>query len=201
MIDNIVGPDQVHHPGSSYRVRLVASLTGEAAGSDPSNFRTIHGVAQENLRSALLAVDLTPNDDIPSPANTYYSIATQAVGRGAVTRTFRAPANPGSTVTTGSHTLPVATLNVVSTAVLAASGLAYVGGQVLTYTGKTGTTLTGVTGGDAGTVIAAGAAVEQAFWIPDYLLLDLPDSFPTVLDGGTPSSVYTDDQEIDGGTP
>jgi uncharacterized phage protein gp47/JayE len=62
-----------------------------------------------------------------------------------------------STTTTGSHTLPVATINVVSATSLPTSGTVVMGGQTVTYTGKTGTTLTGATGGTG--VIAAGTLV------------------------------------------
>lgn len=67
-------------------------------------------------------------------------------------------APPVTTTTTGSHTLPIATINAVATASFAAAGTIDVGGQTVTYTGKTGTTFTGCTGGTgtfgAGTVIS-----------------------------------------------
>lgn len=68
-----------------------------------------------------------------------------------------------ATITTGSHTLPVTPINVVSAAAFDATGKVVIrtatGPQVVTYTGKTGTTLTGASGG-TGTV-AAGSAVFQ----------------------------------------
>lgn len=64
-----------------------------------------------------------------------------------------------STTTTGSHTLPVATINVTDTTNFAASGTIYIGGQAVTYTGKTGLTFTGASGGTgviaAATIVAA----------------------------------------------
>lgn len=63
-----------------------------------------------------------------------------------------------STTTTGSHTLPVATINVVATAGAPTAGTAYIGGQAVTYTGVTGTTLTGASGGTG--VITAGTIVS-----------------------------------------
>jgi uncharacterized phage protein gp47/JayE len=68
-----------------------------------------------------------------------------------------------STLSTGSQTLPVATLNVASTSGMDNAGKVVVrlasGPQVVSYTGKTGTTLTGCTGG-TGTV-PAGTTVYQ----------------------------------------
>lgn len=64
-----------------------------------------------------------------------------------------------STITTGSHTLPVGTLNVVTTANFYTAGVVIVGGQAVTYTGKTPTALTGCTGGTG--VISAGTTVLQ----------------------------------------
>lgn len=85
-----------------------------------------------------------------------------------------------STATTGSHTLPVATINVVSTTGFATSGTIYIAGQAVAYTGKTGTTFTGATGGTG--VITAGSIVSAptASQIPyskytynfDYYLTD-----------------------------
>lgn len=63
-----------------------------------------------------------------------------------------------STTTTGSQTLPLATVNVTSTAGAPTSGTAYIGGQAITYTGVTGTTLTGASGGTG--TIAAGTIVS-----------------------------------------
>lgn len=67
------------------------------------------------------------------------------------------------TDTTGSHTLPVTPINVVSTTNFDTAGKVVIrtatGPQVITYTGKTGTTLTGASGG-TGTV-TAGSDVLQ----------------------------------------
>lgn len=67
------------------------------------------------------------------------------------------------TDTTGSHTLPVTPINVVSTANFDATGKVVIrtatGPQVVTYTGKTGTTLTGASGG-SGTVIAGSDVLQ-----------------------------------------
>lgn len=63
-----------------------------------------------------------------------------------------------STTTTGSQTLPLATINVVSTAGFPTSGTVYIGGQTVTYTGVGGTTLTGAAGGSG--VVAAGTIVS-----------------------------------------
>lgn len=69
-----------------------------------------------------------------------------------------------STTSTGSQTLPVATLNVASTTGMDSSGKVIVrlaaGPQVVTYTGKTGTTLTGCTGGTG--AVPAGTAVFES---------------------------------------
>ena len=63
-----------------------------------------------------------------------------------------------STTTVGSQTLPLATINVTSTAGAPTSGTAYIGGQAVTYTGVSPTTLTGASGGTgtvtAGTVVS-----------------------------------------------
>jgi uncharacterized phage protein gp47/JayE len=68
-----------------------------------------------------------------------------------------------STTSTGSQTLPVATINVTSTTGFDAAGKVLIkapsGPQVVSYTGKTGTTLTGCTGG-TGSVPAA-TVVQQ----------------------------------------
>lgn len=64
-----------------------------------------------------------------------------------------------TTTTTGSQTLPLATINVTSTTGAANSGRIYINGQAISYTGKTGATFTGCTGG-TGTV-TAGTAVNQ----------------------------------------
>lgn len=68
-----------------------------------------------------------------------------------------------TTATTGSHTLPVATINVVSTAAFRTSGFIQIdlgtSRQVVSYTGKTSTTFTGCAGG-TGTV-TAGSSVTQ----------------------------------------
>jgi uncharacterized phage protein gp47/JayE len=63
-----------------------------------------------------------------------------------------------STTTTGSQTLPLATINVTSTAGFPTSGTVYIGGQAVAYTGVTGTTLTGASGGSG--VISAGTIVS-----------------------------------------
>jgi len=63
-----------------------------------------------------------------------------------------------TTTTSGSHTLPVATITVASTTGFAAQGGIFVAGQVVFYTGKTATTFTGCTGGSG--VISTGSTVE-----------------------------------------
>ena len=63
-----------------------------------------------------------------------------------------------TTTTIGSHTLPVGTINVTSTAGFASQGGIFVNGQVVFYTGKTGTTFTGCTSGSG--IINAGSTVE-----------------------------------------
>jgi len=64
-----------------------------------------------------------------------------------------------STTTTGSHTLPVGTINVVSTTGFSPSGKVYVGTNLVTYTGVTSTTFTGCTGGSGS--VTAGTDVVQ----------------------------------------
>lgn len=67
---------------------------------------------------------------------------------------------------TGSVTLPQATININSSAVLPASGTVNIGGQVVTYTGNTGNQLTGCAGGTgtfgAGTFVG-GASLPSAY--------------------------------------
>jgi uncharacterized phage protein gp47/JayE len=65
------------------------------------------------------------------------------------------------TTTTGSQTLPLATVNVASTSSFASSGTVRILGNTITYTGKTGTTFTGCSGGSG--TIAAGTRVAQGF--------------------------------------
>lgn len=64
-----------------------------------------------------------------------------------------------NTVTTGSHTLPAATINVDDATEFTATGNVSIGGQTVAYTGKTATTLTGATGGTG--TFAAGTTVTQ----------------------------------------
>jgi len=182
MIDRLVGPNNKFVAGTSVSIRLVASTTGEGAGSDPSTYRTIQGVYTAVLADELLAVDLEPNDAIPSPANTYYVIETRSPGRPKVVRTFTAPAAPAATVVDGDQAAAGSTLTVASTTGFDASGLLYVGGQVLAYTATTGTTFTGMTGWTA--ALDDAAAVEQAYWIPAHLVV--PSDLLDVIDGGTP---------------
>lgn len=52
-----------------------------------------------------------------------------------------------STTTTGSTTLPAATINVTATAQFPSSGTVLIGGRPVTFTGKTSNTLTGCAGG------------------------------------------------------
>jgi len=67
----------------------------------------------------------------------------------------------GATTTSGSHTLPVATINVASTSGFASSGALWVNtSQYVTYTGTTSTTFTGCSGGTG--VIGAGSDVRAA---------------------------------------
>jgi hypothetical protein len=65
------------------------------------------------------------------------------------------------TITSASHDLPVATLNVADTTDFPSSGTVYVGttGQAVAYTGKTGTTFTGCTGGTG--TLASGSVVTN----------------------------------------
>lgn len=63
------------------------------------------------------------------------------------------------TITSGSHTLPTATITVASTSDFTQTGKISVGGQTVTYTGITSTTFTGCTGGTG--TIATGSAVTQ----------------------------------------
>lgn len=79
--------------------------------------------------------------------------------------------NGSYTTTTGSHTLPVGTINVASTAGFLSSGSINVGGnQTVTYTGITGTSFTGCTGGT--TTIAAGSAIIQISTNGSLMLAD-----------------------------
>jgi len=85
-----------------------------------------------------------------------------------------------STTTTGSHTLPVATINVVDTTGFPSSGTIYIAGQAVTYTNKTGTTFTGASGGTgtivAGTIVAAPTTSQIPYskytYNYDYFLTD-----------------------------
>jgi hypothetical protein len=61
----------------------------------------------------------------------------------------------------GAQTLPVTTLNVVSTAGFPTSGSLYTAGGTISYTGTTSTSFTGVTGGSA-TTLADGSFVTQS---------------------------------------
>lgn len=66
-----------------------------------------------------------------------------------------------TTTTTGSHTLPTATVNVVATAGFPTAGSVLVGDQLVSYTGVTGASFTGAAGG-VGT-FSAGTEVK----VPD----------------------------------
>lgn len=67
----------------------------------------------------------------------------------------------GATTTSGSHTLPVATITVASTSGFASSGALWVNStQYVTYTGTTATTFTGCSGGTG--VIGTGSDVRAA---------------------------------------
>lgn len=85
-----------------------------------------------------------------------------------------------STVTTGTNTLPAATINVVSTTGAPTSGTAYIAGQAVTYTGVSPTTLTGAAGGSgimpAGTIVSFPTTSQipySKFTYPyDYFLTD-----------------------------
>jgi hypothetical protein len=71
-----------------------------------------------------------------------------------------ADATKGVTTTSGSHTLPVSPITVVSTSGFPASGRLNLGTQIVAYTGVSGNTFTGVTGGTG--VINAGTVVSYA---------------------------------------
>lgn len=80
----------------------------------------------------------------------------------------------GATTTSGSHTLPVGTITVGSTADFPSEGKIVIGGgfhgengQLVTYTGKTGTTFTGCTGGSG--VITTGTRVARFYSRPIYI--------------------------------
>lgn len=81
---------------------------------------------------------------------------------------------PGGTTTTGSHTLPVATVNVVSTTIYPPEGKIVLNGgfhgeagQLVSYTGKTATTFTGCSGGTG--TIAAGTRISRFYSRPYYV--------------------------------
>lgn len=81
----------------------------------------------------------------------------------------------GGTTTTGSQTLPLATINVADTSGFPASGFFIVGGgfagengDLVTYTGKTGTSFTGCSGGSG--VKANGTPVSHQYNRPVYVI-------------------------------
>lgn len=81
------------------------------------------------------------------------------------------------TATTGSHTLPVATINVRSTDGLPAAGFVIVNGsQLVTYTGVTATTLTGASGGTGS--ISAGSTVRGVLAALAPMLYTLSGDYP-----------------------
>lgn len=89
-----------------------------------------------------------------------------------------------STTLVGSHTLPQATLTVVSTAELPTAGTVVVAGQEITYTGKGATTLTGCAGGTG--VYTTGEVVRAAIATAGPLVNDgdvpaIPDDTHLVL--------------------
>lgn len=75
------------------------------------------------------------------------------------------PAQPAQTTITNQVTLPVTTIDVVSTATYPLTGTIVVNGQNLDYTGKTLTSFTGITGGTTGTVLNVGDSVVS---VPIY---------------------------------
>lgn len=179
MVDQIVGPDQAFHAGTTVSVRLVASLNGEGAGMDPANLRTIHGVADVRLASPLVALDLEPNESITIPTGTYYEVESRIMGTRPVRRTFSAPAEVAPTTTTSSFTVGGGPNLAASTTGFPSAGLLWVDGMLLAYTGKTSSAFTGVTGGVAGAVVASGTQVRQAVWIGSQITFP-PTALPTL---------------------
>ena len=104
------------------------------------------------------------------------------------------------TDTTGSHTLPVTPINVVSTTGFDAVGKVFLrtptGPQVVAYTGKTGTTFTGATGGTgsvpAGTDVLQGGKGAGLAPIGAIVCVSTPTlKAVTVAATVTPESGYT----------
>ena len=87
-----------------------------------------------------------------------------------------------TTLTSGTHTDSVTTINVDSTTGFDSSGTIYIGAEVLTYTGVTSTTFTGVTRGASSTTAAAisndtTVAQFESGGIPTHVVRKLDNNF------------------------
>lgn len=141
--------------GRSFGTRRVTTAAGD--GKVPGQLITITGDDGTVLLSTAFGEVYVYMPSSSSRSGREVEIADDTGGAG--TNNIVIYPNGNKSVTVGSHSLPVATLNVGSATSFSGSGTVYVGGQTLTFTGKTGTTLTGVAGGTG--TIPAGSVVIQ----------------------------------------
>lgn len=142
----------------AYRDRLEAAFVEAQGGGTLADYKK-WAVDYPGVGHA----EVTPHDPAPGYVRVVVTDENNDPVSATVLAGLQARVDPfdATTTSTGSQTLPAATVNVASTTGFDDSGAVLIGNDpdLVLYTGKTGTALTGASGGSG--AVAAGTAVRQ----------------------------------------